>query len=145
MEHKLRFARVEDSLEISRLSEELGYAASSAEIYDRLSELLHDNRHCILVVDATIGLLGWIAAERRLLLESGFKFEIVGLVVDTSVRRTGVGRKLVRAIEDWAKQQGAIQIHVRSNIARRESHVFYEELGYIKRKTQHNYTRGLSV
>ena len=58
-------------------------------------------------------------------------------------RRMGVGRALVKAVEDWARQFGDSQIVVRSNVVRPESHPFYEEIGYKRKKTQHVYARSL--
>ncbi|HEX8777263.1 MAG TPA: GNAT family N-acetyltransferase, partial [Rhodanobacter sp.] len=87
------------------------------------------------------GLLGWIAIERRLTLESGERIEIVGLVVDAAARGTGVGRALVTDAEQWARAQGFDAIGVRSNVAREGSHPFYEALGYVRMKTQHAYRK----
>lgn len=86
-------------------------------------------------------LAGWIAAERRLLLEYGERAEIVGLVVGEETRRNGVGRALVSEVERWAAAQGLAVVTVRSNVVRVESHPFYESLGYARGKTQHVYAK----
>jgi GNAT superfamily N-acetyltransferase len=87
--------------------------------------------------------IGWVAAERRLLLESGERAEIVGLIVTADARRSGTGLALVKAAEEWAAEQGMQTISVRSNVARLESHPFYERLGYVRTKTQHAYAKQL--
>jgi GNAT superfamily N-acetyltransferase len=89
------------------------------------------------------GLLGWIGVERRSTLETGEKAEIVGLVIDARARRTGVGRALAEAAEDWARRQGFDALMVRSNAARIESHPFYLKHGYQLRKTQQVYLKPL--
>lgn len=76
-------------------------------------------------------------------LESGERIEIVGLVVSAAVRQGGVGRRLVDDAEQWAVSQGFDTIGVRSNVARAESHPFYERLGYVRGKTQHVYGKAL--
>ncbi len=88
-------------------------------------------------------LLGWIAAEHRVLLESGDRIEIVGLVVDATARRQGIGKTLVAAAESWAMARGIATIFVRSNVARNASHRFYESIGYERAKTQHAYTKAV--
>ena len=88
-------------------------------------------------------LLGWIAAERRLILESGDIVEIVGLVVDTTQQRSGIGRALVVATEQWAASLGVSTLWVSSNVTRTASHPFYESLGYVRIKTQHAYAKTL--
>ncbi|HVD32140.1 MAG TPA: GNAT family N-acetyltransferase, partial [Gemmatimonadales bacterium] len=66
------------------------------------------------------------------------------LVVDPAYRSHGVGRGLVTAVEQWAANRGLEQMTVRSNVARAESHPFYQRLGYIRTKTQHAYRKALS-
>ncbi|MFK2875867.1 GNAT family N-acetyltransferase [Rhodanobacter hydrolyticus] len=92
----LRTARVDDAMEIARLAGELGYPLGVAAMEDRLRAILPLPQHHVTVAqDGNGGLLGWIAIERRLTLESGERIEIVGLVVDAAARGTGIGRALV--------------------------------------------------
>ena len=65
----------------------------------------------------------------------------MGLVVDSTARRRGVGRELVDVAENWALAHGLSSLTVRSNSARALSHPFYESLGYSRSKTQHVYTK----
>jgi len=43
--------------------------------------------------------------------------------------------------EHWAGERGHVEVSVRSNAARRESHPFYEGLGFARVKTQHAYRK----
>jgi len=70
---------------------------------------------------------------------------LLGLVVDARQRRQGVGRRLVAAVEAWAARRGLELVSVRSNVARAESHPFYERLGYARVKTQHAYRKRLDL
>lgn len=139
----LRKAGMRDASEMARLAGELGYATSVEAMGDRLHVLLSHPDHCINVAEQGDVLLGWVAAEHRRTLESGERVEIVGLVVDARRRGTGIGRMLVAAAEQWARELGFDAISVRSNIARDASHPFYERLGYRRRKTQHYYVKPL--
>lgn len=141
----LREARLDDATEIARLSGELGYPASAAEIATRLTALIDDPAHRISVVEATGTLLGWIAVECRMTLESGERTEIVGLVVSEQARRQGVGRTLVDDAEAWARSLGFATLVVRSNVLRDASHEFYRGQGYLLRKTQHVYAKALAT
>jgi GNAT superfamily N-acetyltransferase len=140
---RLRNARLDDAAQIARLADELGYPAKTQEIATRLTALLPQSHHHVVVAQGDDGLLGWIAVERRLTLESGERIEIVGLVVSPIARRGGIGQALVTDAERWALAQGFDSIVVRSNVARAESHPFYERLGYVRRKTQHLYSKPL--
>ena len=138
----LRLARVEDAAGIARLAGELGYPAETAGMAARLRAILPLPQHRVVVAQGDHGgLLGWIAIERRLTLESGERIEIMGLVVDAAARGTGVGRALVTDAEQWARAEGFDAIGVRSNVAREGSHPFYEALGYVRMKTQHAYRK----
>lgn len=140
----IRAARAEDAAELARLTEQWGHPTSTDDMTARLAVLLPRPEHFIVVADGDPGMLrGWAAAERRLSLGSGDGIELVGLVVDAAARRTGVGRSLVDAVERWAAGQGASAVLLRSNVARVESHPFYERIGYMRRKTQHAYHKPL--
>ena len=136
-----RPARAADASEIARLAGELGYPVDVQTMAARLHALTHDPRHCVWVIDGDGRLAGWVAAERRLSLEAGERVEVTGLVVDSAIRRSGVGRTLVTAAETWASGQGINVVVVRSNVQRQASHPFYERLGYERRKSQHVYVK----
>ena len=89
-------------------------------------------------------LAGFIGLEQRLMIESGDKAEVVGLVVDAVARRTGTGRRLIAAAEDWACARGLGELFLRSNVVRPEAHAFYPALGFERSKTQHVYRKALA-
>jgi len=140
----IRPARLEDAAEIATLSTELGYPTSEGEMKRRMEKLLQSNSYFLAVAENESRVIARVAAEKRLLLESGERAEIVGLIVTTSARRSGTGLALVKAAEAWAVEQGMPSISVRSNVARVESHPFYERLGYVRTKTQHAYAKQLA-
>ena len=140
----VRVARIGDAAEIARLSGELGYPVSVDEMADRLAVLLPLAGHHVAVVESGMELLGFAAVEIRTLLVSGRKAELMGLVVGSDARRMGVGTALVRAAEEWSRAQGIDRMTVRSNTARKESHGFYERLGYTRAKSQHVYFKELA-
>jgi len=92
-------------------------------------------------VDASDKAVGFIQAHRVCIIEVGFQVEILGLVVSSSARRSGIGQRLIEEAERWAKRIGAEVVSVRSNTKRIEAHTFYPALGYKKIKTQALYKR----
>ena len=52
------------------------------------------------------------------------------LVVASSARRQGVGDRLVKAIEEWAKGHGCKRVTVATGLHRAGAHQFYERLGF---------------
>jgi GNAT superfamily N-acetyltransferase len=141
----IRAATIDDAAEIARLSAQLGYPADVAVFADRLERILPLPTHAVLVCEGENGrLAGFIGLERRLTVEAGDKAEVVGLVVDADARRSGAGRRLIAAAEDWARARGLIELFLRSNVVRPEAHAFYPALGFERSKTQHVYRKALA-
>ena len=139
---QVRSARPDEAVPIARLAGQLGYPADPEPLRQRLTRLLSDPAHCVMVADDPDGsLLGWIHAAETCPLESGPRGEILGLVVDEGARGTGIGRALVEAVASWAAGRDLPELAVRSNAARVESHHFYARLGFTRIKTQHVYRR----
>jgi GNAT superfamily N-acetyltransferase len=140
----MRRALIEDAPEIARLAGELGYPTEPPEMRSRLSFLTDDPDHHIVVWNG-VGdrLLGWVHAEHRRALDAPDRVELMGLVVDPSARRSGIGAALLEAAEEWARNRGVDTIRVRSNVARDSSHLFYEKMGFERQKTQHVYRKPL--
>ena len=141
----IRAANIGDAADIARLSAQLGYPADADVFADRLERLLPLPTHALLVCEGDDGrLAGFIGLEQRLTVEAGDEAEVVGLVVDADARRTGTGRKLIAAAEDWARARGLRELFLRSNIVRPEAHAFYPALGFERSKTQHVYRKALT-
>lgn len=113
---------------------------------NRIRAILASSTDALFVATNASGhAAGWLQAHSALVIESGFRLEIVGLVVSPTARRAGVGRALVAAAERWARNIGADIVVVRSNITRTESHAFYPALGYATTKTQRVCKKSLPV
>ncbi len=137
IEFKVRAATEADAAPIAALSHELGYPGEAKAVRERLRRILgRDDQRVFVGESAEGGVCGWLQAHSSDVLESGFRVEIVGLVVSGKMRRMGVGRALVARAETWAAEISAGTIVVRSNAKRAESHEFYPALGYLPSKTQ---------
>jgi len=140
----IRSATLEDAPVLATLSDVLGYPVAVPVFKERLRRLLASPSDAVVVAEhPQEHIVGWIHGSAQELLESGQRCEILGLVVATTARNRGVGRRLVAAIEAWAQSRGLIQIAVRSDVVRVESHPFYKRLGYGRVKTQHVYRKEL--
>jgi GNAT superfamily N-acetyltransferase len=138
---KIRKAVLDDAAAIAVLTTELGYVADTPAVTDRLRRLSDRVDDVVFVAEEDGVIAGWIQAHTSVVLESGFRMEIVGLIVSDRFRRRGVGRLLVREVESWGREVGAPVFSVRSNVQRVESHAFYPALGYEKTKTQAVYRK----
>lgn len=133
----IRKARQSDAEEIAKLSGELGYPATGAQITERLRRLTPASEHAVFVAESpTTGVIGWIHVSKDHLLESETRAEVNGLVVGDGQRSIGAGAKLLAAAEQWARKQGCKTMNVRSNVIRDRAHAFYLREGYEHYKTQ---------
>ena len=139
----VRTATLADASTIAELSSALGYPVPVSELASTLERLLSRPDHAVFVATTNDRVIGWIHVAEREVLEIGRLGEILGLVVDGSARRQGIGQQLVVAAEAWTAAQGLPAITVRSNVVRVESHPFYQALGYARVKTQHTYRKVL--
>jgi GNAT superfamily N-acetyltransferase len=141
----IRNATTADAPEVAALSGVLGYPVDREAMQRRLERLGSSEGHVVFVAETGGKLAGWIHAAERSLLVVERIVEICGLVVGAGHRGSGVGRRLVEAVEEWAHTRGFTEVSVRSNAARPESHPFYEKLGFDRVKTQHVYRKGLAL
>lgn len=139
----IRIAVLADASKIAELSGTLGYPVPASQLATTLERLLARDDHAVFVATLSDVIVGWIHVAEREILEIGRLGEILGLVVDASARRQGIGQQLVRAAETWTAAHGLAALTVRSNIVRAESHPFYEALGFARIKTQHTYRKVL--
>lgn len=145
---RIRPATVDDAAAIARLSGQLGYPADAATFARRLALIAGSPRHAVFVAldaDAGAKVLGMVGVEQRLMLETGEPAEIVAMVVDADARRAGIGRALIAAASDWARQRGCTRIFLRSNVLRDQAHAFYPALGFTHIKSQHVYEQALQA
>ncbi|MDO4709783.1 MAG: GNAT family N-acetyltransferase [Pseudomonadota bacterium] len=141
----IRHARTEDAAAIARLAAQLGHSVSEQDILRRLRKMLDTPTQAVFVAcDDDDRVLGYVATEQRLLLESGVQVEIVALAVDQSLRRGGTGRALVSAAELWAFKRGAKSLRADVDIGLEAAHAFYPGIGYLAEKNRHGYLRELS-
>jgi GNAT superfamily N-acetyltransferase len=139
---RIRAVRSGEEDRIAALSGQLGYPSAPEEIRRRLEPLLRDPLHAVYVAEnANGGIAGWIHVFLYQSVESDFRAEVGGLVVDEALRRRGAGRLLLERAEKWARDQGCRRVSLRSNVLREEAHRFYEGLGYRRIKSQHTFQK----
>jgi GNAT superfamily N-acetyltransferase len=140
----IRQAESRDAARIADLATQLGYPSTTAEAAARLAALPQDGTHGVYVAEDDQGVVvGWVHVFRYTILEHDAVAEVAGMVVDAGCRRGGIGKKLMAAAENWARERGLSRVLVRSNIIRHDAHVFYEGIGYTRLKTQIVFLRKL--
>jgi len=107
---EIREATISDIPELVSLMEQLGYPTSVEKMKIRFNKIeSNDTYHTIVAVtdQRVVGLLGMCTG---LLYEyDGSYVRILALVVDSDYRKNGIGKKLIREAEKWARNQGAFR------------------------------------
>jgi N-acetylglutamate synthase-like GNAT family acetyltransferase len=131
----IRQARAGDAKRIAELATQLGYPTTLERMQRRLSQVGRTGERAVYVAVRDGRVVGWIHVCMRPLVQVDRAAEIEGLVVDEACRGQGIGRLLIRQVEQWVGEKGCDTIYVRSNIIRQRAHGFYQELGYENIKT----------
>jgi GNAT superfamily N-acetyltransferase len=133
-----------DAAAAGALSGDLGYPADPGVMEARLGAILAEPDHAVLGAEGEDGsLLGWVHVCFRLLLIDPPSAFVEGLVVAPETRRGGVGRALMAAAEDWARDRGAQAVRLRSGAPRADAHAFYRALGYREGKAALGFEKDL--
>ncbi len=140
----VRRARSSDAKQIAKLSGELGYPSTPANVVKRLRTLRPASQHAVFVAETKAdGVVGWVHISISRLLESDARAEVNALVVTASQRSLGAGAQLLAATEAWSKKQRCRTVNVRSNVIRERAHQFYLRNGYEHYKTQKAFRKTL--
>ncbi|MGF1672048.1 MAG: GNAT family N-acetyltransferase [Balneolaceae bacterium] len=136
MKFLIRNVEIEDSESLTELSNQLGYKSELIEVQKRLMEILKNNDNCVFMALEGEKIVGWGHGFYSRRVESDPFVEIGGLVVDIEYRKKGIGKLLVEEIKRWASTKKCKKVRVRCNTIRKETHIFYQKLGFEITKNQ---------
>lgn len=139
---EIRVAVPNDAEAISELNRlQMGYDLSVKDTHERLLDILASKKDKVFV--ATIGekVVGYVHANDYDLIYFPHMKNIMGIAVNEEYKRQGIGRKLMNAVEIWAKSTDAIGIRLVSGVTRTETHEFYRHCGFGGDKEQINFKK----
>lgn len=134
----IRAARTDEAEAIVALYEWLFAApGSQPSVWDErravvaLRQAIESHDACVLVAEHTdASLLGFCTAYQDLhSVRFGYRVWIEDLAVDPAQRSQGIGKALLDAAKDWARERGATHLELDSALARTDAHRFYEREG----------------
>jgi len=125
-----------DAAEVSALSRQLGYPLTGEQMLQNINAILATGDHDAYVAVHDKKLIGWIGVYYSVQLESPPYCEINGLVIDEHFRGKGIGKMLIERIRQWTKERGTNRLRLHCNVIRKETHLFYQHLGFKEMKEQ---------
>lgn len=138
----IRCACLSDAGAICHLnSRAFGYEFAPEATRRRLEVILNKTTDMIFIAEADGRVVGYAhAADYECTYSEALK-NLLAIAVDESARERGAGRALMAAVEDWARESGAIGVRLVSGFNRVGAHKFYTALGYADRKDQKNFIK----
>jgi predicted N-acetyltransferase YhbS len=137
----VRRARPEDASVVAELSTSLGYAATEAEIRERIVALSASQAVFVACLEEEV--VGWIDVAVTTHLQSQPYALIGGLVVRERLRGQQIGKRLCEEAETWSRAQGVGVVRVTSRSTREDAHRFYLRDGYTDVKTSRVFEKKL--
>jgi GNAT superfamily N-acetyltransferase len=127
----IRIASIDDASEIARQMTILGHPTTTADIIERWDQWSAEGNTCFVAQKSDGTLAGAITLHKMHVLHRPRPLgRITALVVDDTLRGTGLGRALVEVAEEFLKNAGCGLLELTSNVSRLPAHAFYEHLRY---------------
>jgi GNAT superfamily N-acetyltransferase len=130
----IRDACYDDVEGLTLLINELGYTTTLSDMENRFKNIsAHADYRTIVAVknDEIVGMAG--LAKGIFYEKNEMYLRIVAFVVKQDFRKQGIAKLLIRASEDWAKEQGACTVLLNSGNRdkRQAAYAFYQKMGYV--------------
>lgn len=129
---KIRPATFSDGSTIFALVNQLHESISveDAEFRDVFPGVLRDPNHCCVVIEVDAVVVGYASGYMRVALASSRRIAFLDeIVIKPELRGCGLGRSLMAAFEEWARNHHCKLVALATGGARG----FYERLGYSTR------------
>jgi GNAT superfamily N-acetyltransferase len=126
----VRPATPADADRLASLLTDEGYPAGSSDLAVRLDRY-RSIGSMVLVAEAAGEVIGFVSVLILPRFEVGERFaRITSLVVDAGVRERGIGRLLMQAAEDAARDAGVSFLEVTAGHHRPDARRLFESMGY---------------
>lgn len=140
----IREAKIEDYADLHRINKDsLGYDYPVDKTRIKIEIILSLPTDKIFVAEIDNSAVGYIHLSVYECTYSDSLKNILAIAVTDAYQGMGVGRALLTAGENWARENGCCGIRLVSGFNREEAHRFYDACGYQLRKNQKNFIKWL--
>lgn len=122
-----------DLYDVHQLTIQLGYPSTLKNIKQRWERIHQDSYYQTLVIEQNSHVIGYAGFIQEYTWEfDGGYLRIQAFVIDQAHRGKGMGKQLMSAIEQIAKEQGfkMIQLNSGNHEESHPAHTFYQGLGF---------------
>lgn len=139
----IRKYEISDHVDICKIcNKELRYNCEKSLVSKQL-ENLNEDREMVFVAELNARVVGFIHVEKYNVLYLDSMVNILGLAVLSNYQKQGLGRKLIDAAIQWAKEMGIYTLRLNSGINRKEAHQFYRRIGFGEEKEQYRFIKNI--
>lgn len=132
---KARFEDIEAMLDLlgDLFSIEKDFTFDADKQRKGLQLLIADDRCCVLVAEQQQNVVGMCTVQTMISTAEGANVGLVeDLIVDQQERGNGIGKKLLFAIEEWARRQGLTRLQLLADHTNHSTLNFYGLSGWNK-------------
>lgn len=124
--------------------DEMGYRVPIDMTKQKLDQIIKSERDKVFVATVSGAVVGYVHANDYDVIYAPHMKNIMGIAVSSEYKRQGIGKELLFAVEQWAKDSGALAVRLVSGSRRTGAHDFYRHCGYKLEKEQINFKKSLS-
>ena len=142
MYRKINTADAQEVAEICKVA--LGYDVDVENVKTQIEKLTNDKNQHIIIGYGDEGIrkiIGFVHAQMYESFYSDLGLNILGLAVNPDFQGRGIGRKLMKRLEQYAVENSISFIRLNSALKREEAHKFYEHIGYTCDKIQKRFIK----
>jgi len=129
----IKDATAEDILALAGLMNDLGYPTTPEEMGLRFGHIFNHSEYKTFVVCLNEEVVGMAGVTQNYFYEQNGKYvRVLAFVINHSYTRKGIGKLLLKAVENWAIEIGAtsVLLNCGNREERNEAHKFYQDRGY---------------
>jgi predicted N-acetyltransferase YhbS len=127
----IRDAVESDAPAIARLLTALGHSTTTDIVAAKWTAWRQEGNSALVALNEDGAVAAVAVLHRMSVLHRPYPVgRINALIVDESLRGSGIGRSLVEAAERRLAQEGCELMEITSNVRRVDAHAFYDRLGY---------------
>lgn len=142
MDVKIRLCTLDDAAAVYELNkQEMWYDYPLEKTKQKLKQLLESETDRIYVAVTDEKVVAYVHARDYDVIYAPQYKDILAIAVFAQFKKRGIGRALLEAVEEWARQSGAAGIRLVSGSVRTGAHEFYRRCGYNSDKTQINFKK----
>jgi len=128
-ELQIREATGDDAAALSPLLAELGYPTPPDLVRARLEAVAELDGHALVATRAG-RVVALATVQQTRYLHRPPDMRLTSLVVSSTERGTGIGRRMMDEVERRGRAEGCARVELTSGSTRAAAHAFYEHLGY---------------